>query len=233
MTAPALADVEDDALWPLVMLLAARKGAVALTGAGISTESGIPDYRSGGTPRRKPMDGRLFAKDPLARQRYWARAFFGYAPVAKAVPHAGHRALAALEHTGNLLGVITQNVDGLHRRAGSHRVIELHGALARVRCLECGAIEPRDDTQAQMARENPRYAEFKEAIEDDRTGIARDEGLQVLPDGDVALDAAFEKAFLLPRCALCGGDKKPDVVFHGECLAPAQRDDARTLLDQA
>ncbi len=231
-TAPT---VDDAALLPLVMLLAARRRVVVVTGAGISTESGIPDYRSPGKERKKPMDGRLFNADADARQRYWARGFFGYAPVANARPNAGHFALAALEQTGVVHGVVTQNVDGLHLRAGSRRVVELHGSLARVRCLVCRAAEPREATQERMAAANPTFAAQKHAFDADKNrGVASAPGvLEQLPDGDVALERAKERAFVPPSCTACGGPVKPDVIFHGETLPPSRRQEAKHVVSAA
>ena len=149
----------DDDLAPLVDLLSGRR-FVALTGAGCSTESGIPDYRGGGrTGPRNPIQHDAFMKQADVRRRYWARATLGWARFSGAEPNAAHRALAALEAAGTLAGVITQNVDRLHQRAGSRRVVELHGALADVACLRCGRGEPRHELQARLLDANPGWLE--------------------------------------------------------------------------
>ncbi|HIG73830.1 MAG TPA: NAD-dependent protein deacetylase [Bacteroidetes bacterium] len=182
----------------LADLLRGRRVTV-LTGAGISTESGIPDYRSPRPgPRPAPMQHDTFVRDADARRRYWARSAAGYPRVAKAQPNAAHYALAEMEEAGFVAGIITQNVDGLHQRAGSRRVVELHGALRRVRCLACGDVVSRDDVQDRLARLNPEHP-LEAAIR---------------PDGDAALADALVERFEVPGCA-CGGVWMPDVVFFG------------------
>lgn len=173
-----------------------------LAGAGCSTESGIPDYRGPGSGgRRSPMQYREFVSDAAARKRYWARSAVGWSKVAGARANAAHRALAALERAGIVAGVITQNVDGLHHEAGSSRVIELHGSLAWVRCLDCGDRESRQALQERLGTLNPDY--------DSRNAL-------VLPDGDAELVDTGLQAFRVPECLACGGVLKPDVVFFGE-----------------
>jgi NAD-dependent deacetylase sirtuin 4 len=202
----------DDLVAPLLSLLAGRR-FVALTGAGCSTESGIPDYRGGGrTGPRHPIQHAAFLRQPEVRQRYWARATVGWARFRTAEPNPAHRALAALEAAGPLAGVITQNVDRLHHRAGSRRVVELHGALAEVRCLVCGAGEDRDSVQARLLDENPSWLETAATI-------------QLRPDGDSDLPAELVAAFSVVGCLACGGELKPDVVFFGGSVS------ARTLAD--
>jgi NAD+-dependent protein deacetylase sirtuin 4 len=201
----------------LAALLDGRRAA-ALVGAGLSTDSGIPDYRGAGRAPRNPIQHREFMRSEAARRRYWARSFRGWPRIAAAEPNAGHRALAALEAAGRVNGVITQNVDGLHQRAGSRRVVELHGALGRVRCLGCGAVEPRAQLQERMTILNDGFH-------------ARDEG--AAPDGDAELDGEFLAAFVVPACAACGGILKPDVVFFGDNVAPAPLADAWSILDEA
>jgi NAD-dependent SIR2 family protein deacetylase len=151
----SIAALSQDDLAPLVALLSRRR-AVALTGAGCSTESGIPDYRGGGrTGPRNPIQHDAFMKKADVRRRYWARATLGWARFSGAEPNPAHRALAALEQAGCVAGVITQNVDRLHQRAGSRRVVELHGALADVTCLRCGRGEPRHEMHARLLAANP------------------------------------------------------------------------------
>jgi NAD-dependent SIR2 family protein deacetylase len=179
-----------------------------LTGAGISTPSGIPDYRdSDGVRRgRQPMMYQEFLAAPESRRRYWARAMLGWPRVRQARPNAAHEALATLQQRGRISDLITQNVDTLHDQAGSHDVIELHGSLHRVLCLDCGQRSERDAIQQQMEAHNP-YLSGVDAVQ--------------APDGDTLLDPAFEARFQAPRCPHCAGERmKPDVVFFGENVAP-------------
>ncbi len=182
----------DDAL-----ALLATRPLVVLGGAGMSTDSGIPDYRGPGSPARAPMTYQEFVATPQAQQRYWARSHLGWGRMRHAEPNAGHRALAALDP--ELL--ITQNVDGLHEAAGSARMIALHGRIADVVCLGCRDVTPRATLHDRLEAANPGYAELHTAAE------AR-------PDGDVDLDDTA--GFVVPACATCGGVLKPDVVFFGE-----------------
>jgi NAD-dependent SIR2 family protein deacetylase len=175
-------------------------GFVALTGAGMSTDSGIPDYRGPRSVNRTPMSYQEFVQGPDAQQRYWARAHLGWARMGTAVPNAGHRALAQLEADGLCSGVITQNVDGLHEAAGSRALVALHGRIADVVCLDCRHRTSRDALRREMDRLNPEW-------------LARHRSAPVRPDGDVELDDT--EAFVVPRCP-CGGPLKPDVVFFGE-----------------
>jgi NAD-dependent SIR2 family protein deacetylase len=175
-----------------------------LSGAGLSTESGIPDYR-GPTGRLRPatpMTYGEFTGSPEARQRYWARSHRGWHSITRAEPNDGHRAVAALQRAGLLSGVITQNVDGLHQAAGAGPVIELHGGLGRVICLQCKEITPRQALHERLTAANPSATEDPDAV--------------VKPDGDVELDEAQVRSFRLVDCAGCGGLLKPDVVFFGE-----------------
>jgi len=179
-----------------------------LTGAGISTPSGIPDYRdSDGVRRgRQPMMYQEFLAAPESRRRYWARAMLGWPRVRQARPNAAHEALATLQQRGRISALITQNVDTLHDQAGSHDVIELHGSLHRVLCLDCGQRSERDAIQQQMEAQNP-YLSGVDAVQ--------------APDGDTLLDPAFEARFRVPQCPHCAGERmKPDVVFFGENVAP-------------
>jgi NAD-dependent SIR2 family protein deacetylase len=198
--------------------LAAGRRLVALVGAGLSTDSGIPDYRGAGRPPRTPLVHRDFLANAATRRRYWARSFLGWPRVSAASPNDGHRAIAALEEAGRLGGVITQNVDGLHQRAGSRRVVELHGALARVRCLACGALESRAASQQRLAALNEGW----------RGGAAA-----TAPDGDADLDAAALAGFIVADCLACGGILKPDVVFFGDNVARPVLDEAWRLFDEA
>lgn len=179
-----------------------------LTGAGISTPSGIPDYRdSDGVRRgRQPMMYQEFLAAPESRRRYWARAMLGWPRVRQARPNAAHEALATLQQRGRISDLITQNVDTLHDQAGTQDVIELHGSLHRVLCLDCGQRSERDAIQQQMEAQNP-YLSGVDAVQ--------------APDGDTLLDPAFEARFRVPQCPHCAGERmKPDVVFFGENVAP-------------
>ena len=183
--------------------LLGRKRLFILGGAGLSTESGIPDYRgpeSSKTPRN-PMRFQQFVSSEAARRRYWARSFVGWQRVADARPNLAHRALAGLEAEGRVTGLVTQNVDGLHQAAGSKRVLELHGSLAAVRCLGCGAVSSRRQLQAKLRELNPEL---------------NYRPLELAPDGDAELREELEATFNVPPCRLCGGVLKPDVVFFGE-----------------
>jgi NAD-dependent SIR2 family protein deacetylase len=174
---------------------------VVLTGAGMSTDSGIPDYRGPGKPVRLPMTYQEFTATPQAQQRYWARAHVGWSRIGTAEPNDGHRALAALEAAGRVRLLITQNVDGLHEAAGSQRLVALHGRISDVVCLDCRRICSRAQVQRQLGADNPGWLE------------AHHESL-IRPDGDVDLDET--SGFTVPSCSACGGRLKPDVVFFGE-----------------
>lgn len=203
----------------LVELMRGRR-VVALTGAGISTESGIPDYRGPGTRARarNPIQHREFVGDALVRQRYWARAFVGWHRFSSSQPNEGHRALAILEANGVVTTVITQNVDRLHQAAGSRAVIELHGALADVKCLTCGAFERREDVQHRLLLLNPR---------------ASDLAATAAPDGDAELAREAALRFEIADCLACGGILKPDVVFFGGTVPRPVVDAAMTSVDEA
>lgn len=195
-------------------LLTGRLVAV-LTGAGVSTDSGIPDYRGAGAPpRRSPMTFERFVGDERARRRYWAGGHLGWRRFSSVMPNAAHFALAELEASGVTNGVITQNVDGLHVRAGSTRVIDLHGSGFRVRCLDCGQMFVRDAIEERIAADNP--------------WLDADGASTLNPDGDVEITELDR--FVVPACTVCGGMLKPDVVFFGE-LVPAHRfEEARGLV---
>lgn len=172
---------------------------LVLTGAGVSTDSGIPDYRGPGSPVRTPMTYQEFVRTAQGRQRYWARAHVGWSRMHAAEPNATHRVLADLERAGRLTGLITQNVDGLHERAGHRDVVDLHGRIDRVVCLDCGEVSPRAELHARLSTLNPGY--------ESRIG-------EIAPDGDVVLDGTDD--FVLAGCRRCEGRLKPDVVFFGE-----------------
>jgi NAD-dependent SIR2 family protein deacetylase len=185
--------------------LVAAGGVVVLSGAGLSTESGIPDYRgpTGLTRRATPMTYQTFTRDLAARRRYWARSHLGWQAIARAEPNDGHRAVAALQRAGLLAGIVTQNVDGLHQAGGARDVIELHGNLARVVCLSCGGLTPRERLHERLRHANPDFAATVTAVN---------------PDGDVDLLDAQLSGFRVVDCEACLGSLKPDVVFFGETV---------------
>ncbi|MFK7927228.1 MAG: NAD-dependent protein deacetylase [Myxococcota bacterium] len=193
---------------------------VVLSGAGISTESGIPDYRGPETGRRarNPIPFNRFIGDPAARSRYWARASVGWARVAEARPNPAHDALAQLEAWGHIEGLITQNVDRLHHRAGSHRVVELHGTLDEVRCLGCEARESRTELQKRLLRLNPGWTA---------------QTVAAAPDGDAELESGAEARFRTVGCLRCGGALKPDVVFFGEPVPRPRVERSYAWVDRA
>ncbi len=189
-----------------------------LTGAGMSTDSGIPDYRGEGAPKNHPMSFREFVASPERRQRYWYGSHLGWATCAQAAPNPGHLAIAQAEGQGWVRGVITQNVDGLHHDAGSLRVVDLHGRLDRVACLRCGQSFSRESIADQIVQKNPWLA--AQGAE----GLTR-------PDGDV--ESAVPEAFVVPQCDLCGGMVKPEVVFFGEFVRPGVFSRAETIVSRA
>jgi NAD-dependent SIR2 family protein deacetylase len=200
----------DDAIEYAAALLdvVADGGVLVLTGAGISTESGIPDYRgpTGATRRHPPMTYQSFVGDEAARHRYWARGFLGWRQIADARPNAGHRALSELQRAGLLGTIITQNVDGLHQAGGAHDVVELHGGLDRIRCLDCGQATTRAELHERLRRSNPAFAP---------------EVLAANADGDVDLPDSALAGFVAPICPNCASTLvKPDVVFFGESVPP-------------
>ncbi len=206
---------------PALAELVAGGGVVVLSGAGLSTESGIPDYRgpSGRLRRQTPMTYQTFTGDAVARQRYWARSHLGWQTIARAAPNAGHRAVAQLEAAGLIDGIITQNVDGLHQAAGARSVIELHGSLAQVACLGCGELTPRDELHQRLHAANPAFRARASAIN---------------PDGDVDLSNDALREFITVDCLTClGGILKPDVVFFGENVPAARVEAAYALVERA
>jgi len=188
----------------------------ALTGAGCSTASGIPDYRDdqGEWKRRPPVMIHQFRTQPATYRRYWARAYAGWPRLTAAAPNAAHRAFAAWETAGTLLHIVTQNVDRLHQRAGSRAVIDLHGRLDVVMCLSCGARTDREALQAIMTADNPGWRA----------------SATTAPDGDADIDASAVELFTAPRCRACGGLVKPDVVFFGENVPTDRYTQAREAL---
>ena len=187
----------------LEQFIGRRAKLFVLTGAGCRTGSGIPDYRDadGAWKPGRPIMLQDFVANERSRQRYWARSLVGFRHMRAARPNEAHRALAALESQGRITELVTQNVDGLHQAAGQRSVIDLHGRIDVVRCLECERRVPRELLQAELVERNPHFASL-EALE--------------APDGDAALDGIDFAPFNIPACEACGGLLKPDVVFFGE-----------------
>ena len=191
------------------------KKLLVLTGAGISTDSGIPDYRGAGRVAKHPMTFDSFMGSPDARVRYWARSYVGWSRLEAAKPNAGHFALAKAQHQIELL--VTQNVDGLHQAAGSREVIDLHGRLDRVICMSCGFSQARTEVDEQLKQLNP--------------SVTKDDNIEFSPDGDAEIEATA--GFVVPECIKCGGILKPDVVFFGESVPTSRAEAALAALDRA
>jgi len=204
----------------LLDFIADHERIFVLTGAGVSTASGIPDYRdeSGNWKHQKPMQYRDFVDHPESRQRYWSRSFIGWRRFQRAQPNPAHRALARLEQLGRLARTVTQNVDGLHQRAGSRHLTELHGSLASVVCLDCGLVIPRENMQRRLLDANPGLAALS----------APD-----APDGDALLQDFDDREVRVPGCESCGGILKPEVVFFGEAVPATRVQECHTALQQA
>lgn len=183
------------------------RSMTVLTGAGISTDSGIPDYRGAGAPVRVPMTIERFkTQDDADRRRYWVGGQLGWKQFNETQPNIAHTTLALWERLGLANGILTQNVDGLHFRAGSRRVIELHGTARRIVCMQCAQVFDRRSLSERIERENP--------------GFGSDVAIELGPDGDVT--PASTEGFIVPTCTNCGGILRPDVVFFGEFI-PADR----------
>ncbi|MCH9733449.1 MAG: NAD-dependent protein deacetylase [Actinomycetia bacterium] len=204
----------------LVALLRGRRLAV-VTGAGVSTDSGIPDYRGPDSPPSNPMTIRQFTSDPVFRQRYWARNHLGWRHMDQRVPNAGHRALATLERLGVVTGLITQNVDLLHTKAGSQAVVNLHGTFAKVVCLDCGHSLSRTALAALLEAANPVFSEQSRSVG----------SIAVAPDADA--EVADTAGFRIVDCPACGGMLKPDIVYFGESVPKARVEKAYAMVDRA
>lgn len=222
MTAGALAGdaARDRAAALLAEFIARHRRVALLTGAGCSTESGIPDYRSpgGAWSRHKPVQYGEFVRSEAARRRYWARSYAGWERFSSARPNAAHGALRDLESLGLSGALITQNVDGLHQRAGSRDVIELHGSNHLVVCLACSRVVAREEVQARIRESNAAWSPG---------------GAAAAPDGDAALGDDAVGSFVMPGCARCGGILKPDVVFFGENVPKERVERSFAALDAA
>ena len=206
----------DTGLDAAARLLRGRR-VLALTGAGVSTDSGIPDYRGPMSAKRTPMTYAEFRSGPEARQRYWARSHVGWQHLHRAEPNPAHHALAAMERCGALTAIITQNVDGLHQAAGHRRVVDLHGRISAVICLDCGHISSRERLHERLAAANPGFGQ----------GVSPD----IAPDGDAAVGGV--ETFRLVDCEECGGVLKPDVVFFGENVPRERVDRCYALVEEA
>ena len=206
----------------LAAALARHAPVAVITGAGVSTASGIPDYRDhqGSWKRGSPMQLAEFTGSEYGRQRYWARSLVGWRTVERARPNAAHRSLATLARQGLVGPIITQNVDGLHQAAGSPAVLDLHGRLDRVECLDCGRVIPRTQHQHQLEAANPGWAETARQRE-------------TAPDGDVELGDVDYARFMVPACEACGGMLKPAVTFFGETVPKARVEAAFAALEAA
>jgi len=194
-------------------LLSGRRVAV-LTGAGVSTDSGIPDYRGEGAPKRNPMTFDQFLASPSYRKRYWAGSHLGWRMFDAAEPNTSHRVLAELEEAGLVRGVVTQNVDGLHARAGTRHLVDLHGSMDRVNCLTCGQTFARASVAERITESNP--------------SLSEPELVRMAPDGDA--DVAEYESFVVPACTVCGGVLKPDVVFFGEFVPTEKFSEASAMV---
>ncbi|MCZ4079033.1 NAD-dependent deacetylase [Rhodococcus sp. H36-A4] len=204
----------------VVALLSGRSIAV-VSGAGMSTDSGIPDYRGPDSPPRNPMTYQQFTGDHEFRRHYWARNHVGWRHMDAARPNDGHRALAQLERRGIVSGIITQNVDMLHTKAGSRRVIDLHGVYARVRCLNCERLVSRFALGQRLNRENPDFLD----------SVAPAEGVEIAPDADAIITSTAH--FRMVDCEYCSGILKPDIVYFGESVPKPRVADAFDLVDQS
>ena len=204
----------------LQSFLQSHSRIVVLTGAGCSTNSGIPDYRDsdGQWKRTPPVTYKAFMGTEETRRRYWARSMVGWRRFGRAVPNGAHHALARLEAQGRSSLLVTQNVDRLHQAAGASNVIDLHGRLDRVRCMGCGATLSRASFQEELVSANPHWRDLDAAD---------------APDGDADLDGVDFTAFTVPACHVCGGILKPDVVFFGETVPREIVSTARDHVDQA
>ncbi|HEY2592223.1 MAG TPA: NAD-dependent protein deacetylase [Steroidobacteraceae bacterium] len=216
-TAPEQAERERAALRDFIER---HERLVVLTGAGCSTESGIPDYRdaAGSWKRAQPIMLQAFMGDPHARRRYWARSLIGWPRFRRARPNAAHFALAHLERVGSIELLVTQNVDRLHQAAGSEAVVDLHGRLDQVRCMDCEQLTDREAFQAELLSRNAEWAD-----------LAAGEA----PDGDADLDGRDFTGFDVPHCPACGGIVKPHVVFFGESVPPQRVESAMHALARA
>lgn len=221
--------VDADQLAQLADFLDRHRNVLVLTGAGLSTASGIPDYRDQDGVRRgrAPIQGPDFRKYEAVQRRYWSRSMVGWPTLAQAAPNAAHYALAKLEAAGRIGPIITQNVDGLHQRAGTRQLIELHGNIHGVLCLQCRTIHPRAEIQQWLLEHNPELA--ASATSADADSVVP----EVRPDGDAEVELAAMQRFHMPLCRHCGGTLQPDVIFFGDNIPPERTAAALALAEQA
>jgi NAD-dependent SIR2 family protein deacetylase len=210
----------------LSTFLQRHRRVLVLTGAGLSTASGIPDYRDKDGVRRgrTPIQGPDFRKSEAVRRRYWARSMAGWPTLADAAPNVGHQALAELEAAGRIDSLITQNVDGLHQRAGSRKLIELHGNIHGVICLDCRASYERAAIQSWLKQANPALA---------AQGVAGEVVPEARPDGDAEVELDALQDFQMPVCDACGGTLQPDVIFFGDNIPPQRTAAALQMAQEA
>lgn len=218
MTAVAADVAPSEALVDAAVSVLAGRSAAVLTGAGVSTDSGIPDYRGVGAPKAHPMTLSNFLQSPRHRQRYWLGSHLGWGRFAQAEPNQGHRAIAWAEEGEHFSGVVTQNVDALHHKAGSLRVVDLHGRLDKVRCIHCGQSFSRQSIAQRIDVLNPWLST------EDLSGSTR-------PDGDV--DVSVSGDFVVPSCDMCDGVLKPEVIFFGEFVPVGIFDQAAGLVSRS
>ncbi|KAH8329871.1 hypothetical protein KR067_006088 [Drosophila pandora] len=211
--------LEDD-IKRLEDFLLSKPNVLVLTGAGISTESGIPDYRSEGVglyarTNHKPIQHMEFVKSSAVRKRYWARNFVGWPSFSATQPNATHHALARFEREQRVQAVVTQNVDRLHTKAGSKQVVEVHGSGYVVKCLSCEYRIDRHEFQSILSSLNPAFQDAPDMIR---------------PDGDVEIPTEYIDNFRIPECPDCGGDLKPEIVFFGDSVPRARLDEIAALV---
>ena len=216
-----LAETRTTASFGILLEVVAAGNVLVLSGAGLSTESGIPDYRgpTGLARRATPMTYQTFVASAAAQRRYWARSQLGWRHITRAAPNRGHYAVADLARQGRLAGIITQNVDGLHQAAGADGVTELHGSLHRVMCLSCGQRTARTSLHGRLEAANPGWGATAAAV--------------INPDGDAVLAEDATESFQVVSCLACGGVLKPDVVFFGENVPRARVDACYALVERA
>lgn len=216
---PVPDSVTDGAIAELAQFMRGRT-VLVLTGAGISTDSGIPDYRGPESIKlpRKPIWYREFLHDAAARKRYWSRSAIGWPKIHNARPNIAHRILVEMERDGTVSGIVTQNVDGLHQSAGNGKVLELHGSLDTVLCLQCLRSEAREHLQGRLLESNPGWD---------------NQGAPLAPDGDAELPESLVESFMVPACLQCGGMLKPNVTFFGENVRKDRVEKALAMLDNA
>jgi NAD-dependent SIR2 family protein deacetylase len=220
LQANTISGTDPTATAKLAEFIGLRQSLAVITGAGCSTASGIPDYRDsqGEWKRRQPMTYQEFVGSEAGRRHYWGRSLLGYRHIAGAKTNAAHESLAKLEAQGRIATLITQNVDRLHQAAGSRAVIDLHGRIDRVICLQCHAVSPRDEFQHRLQALNPDWHHLD---------------ADVAPDGDAELETVDFNDFRVPDCPVCGGVVKPDVVFFGESVPKQRVLTAMAAVDQA